>query len=83
MPIRYLCEQCLTLLDACSAVPAHSGLRPALDLGERWLYRCRHCGAFATAPRSHDERWSLNLLGQPLARADGDAERHDADQQHG
>lgn len=66
MSAHLLCVPCRTLLDAPGSVSAHTGLRPVLDLGSRWLYRCRHCGAFATEPATAAERWSLNLLGQPV-----------------
>ncbi|KEA65560.1 hypothetical protein ADIMK_0517 [Marinobacterium lacunae] len=35
-----------------------------LDLSGRQLYRCRHCGAFATSPTEGGDEWSFNVHGQ-------------------
>lgn len=67
MPNSELCNSCRTLCDAQGGVAPHAGLRPILELGERQLFRCRHCGAFATSPGDGHDAWSLNILGLPVA----------------
>lgn len=66
MPTQFLCEQCHALSAKAQPLPAHSGLRPMLELAGRWLYRCRHCGAFATAPEDSGSGWSFNVHGQAV-----------------
>ncbi|GGB88978.1 hypothetical protein GCM10011352_13740 [Marinobacterium zhoushanense] len=66
MPSRFLCDQCRSLSARAQPLPAHSGLRPMLELEGGWLYRCRHCGAFATAPADSRSGWSLNVHGQAV-----------------
>jgi len=66
MPTQFLCDQCRTLSEQAQPLPAHSGLRPMLELGGDWLYRCRHCGAFAGAPDDGDSGWSFNVHGQAV-----------------
>ncbi len=66
MPTEDLCSGCLELSDASVGLAPHAGLRPILELGERQLFRCRHCGAFATSPGDGQPGWSLNVMGLPV-----------------
>lgn len=63
MTTHHLCSTCVELKESNGEAPPHAGLRPMLELGERQLFRCRYCGAFATSPGDGQRGWSLNIMG--------------------